>query len=84
MLKAIVDLVSTSKNKVGNHSKETRRNITDFYYKNSIIVSLNWNSKKIMYNDVSSNPAVQRAVADYQEYFAKLFPDFEHNTISNN
>lgn len=84
MLKAVIELVSTNKTKVGNHSRETRRGITDFYYKNTIIVSLNPKEKKVVYNFASTNPAILKAVADYREYLGKIFTDYEHVEFRNN
>lgn len=81
MLKAIVEILSTNKTKVGNYSRKDFKNGVDFYYKNTIVASLNWKNKKIHYNTLSSDTATLKAANNYKQYFMLVFSDYEHINI---
>lgn len=81
MLKAVVELVSTNKNKIGNYSKKVFNGGVDFYYKNVIVASLCWRSKTITYAN-SSNIPVKNATKNYKEYLEQVFSEFEHIVIN--
>ena len=78
MLKAIIEIVSTNKAKVGNYSRKSFKNGVDFYYKDTIVASLDWKNKKIHYNTFSGNTATVKAANNYKQYFMLVFSDYEH------
>lgn len=76
MLRAIEQLISGERTKVGNHSKKllmNNRDWEDFYYHSTCICSVDHNSKSFKTNNGGwGTSSTTRAINDYRKYFIGL------------